>query len=70
VEVLTEEGTGEVHGLRGPGFASVQFHPESVLTPGGIRMIGELLGEVIGRDTRSRRDRRAVVAVPVPFLAS
>lgn len=32
VEISRDSETGEVHALRGPGFASVQFHPESVLT--------------------------------------
>jgi phenazine biosynthesis protein phzE len=70
IEVLREGATGEVHGLRGPGFASVQFHPESVLTAGGIRIIGELLGEVLGQGSRSKPNRRGVVAAPVTFLAS
>ena len=32
--------TGEVHALRGPGFAGVQFHPESVLTLNGAAIVG------------------------------
>ncbi|GAT84340.1 anthranilate synthase [Streptomyces sp. F-3] len=43
VEVSRDPETGEVHALRGPHFASVQFHPESVLTLDGIRIIGSLL---------------------------
>lgn len=70
IEVLGESSTGEVHGLRGPGFASVQFHPESVLTPGGIRIIGELLGELLADPVSSRPDRRTVVSRSVPYLAS
>ncbi|MFC8042887.1 anthranilate synthase family protein [Nocardia sp. NPDC057353] len=35
--------TGAVHALRGPGFASVQFHPESVLTTDGTEILGELV---------------------------
>ena len=35
-------GDGEVHALRGPGFAGVQFHPESVLTLDGARLVAEL----------------------------
>jgi phenazine biosynthesis protein phzE len=43
VELSRDPATGEVHGLRGPGFASVQFHPESVLTLDGPGIVGELL---------------------------
>ncbi|WEH32975.1 anthranilate synthase family protein [Streptomyces sp. AM 4-1-1] len=35
--------TGELHALRGDGFASVQFHPESVLTLRGVAIVEELL---------------------------
>ncbi|NBM14898.1 anthranilate synthase family protein [Streptomyces sp. GC420] len=46
VEVSRDPVTGEVHALRGPGFASVQFHPESVLTLAGTAIVGELLAPV------------------------
>lgn len=39
VRVSRDAVTGEVHALRGPGFASLQFHPESVLTRGGPRIV-------------------------------
>ncbi|WP_338898746.1 anthranilate synthase family protein [Streptomyces sp. TG1A-60] len=42
VEVSRSDG-GEVHALRGPGFAGVQFHPESVLTLGGVAVVRELV---------------------------
>ena len=48
VEVLSEESSGEVHAMRGPGFASVQFHPESVLTRNGAEILGELLEDLMG----------------------
>jgi phenazine biosynthesis protein phzE len=47
VEVSRDPQTGEVHALRGPGFASMQFHAESVLTEDGIRIISEFLTGVI-----------------------
>ncbi|MFD7123845.1 MULTISPECIES: anthranilate synthase family protein [Streptomyces] len=43
IEVSRDEGSGELHALRGPGFASVQFHPESVLTVRGSAIVTELL---------------------------
>ncbi|MFE4370034.1 anthranilate synthase family protein [Streptomyces sp. NPDC056835] len=43
VEVSRDEESGEVYGLRGGGFASVQFHPESVLTLNGPDVVAGLL---------------------------
>ncbi|MFE3719602.1 anthranilate synthase family protein [Streptomyces cyaneofuscatus] len=43
IEVSRDEESGELHALRGPGFASVQFHPESVLTVRGAAIVTELL---------------------------
>ncbi|WP_017621995.1 phenazine-specific anthranilate synthase component I [Nocardiopsis chromatogenes] len=43
VGAALDPGTGEVHALRGPFFASVQFHLESVLTRDGERILGGLL---------------------------
>lgn len=47
VEVSRDPDTGEVHALRGPGFASVQFHPESVLTQNGIDILATLLSALV-----------------------
>ncbi|MCA6094434.1 anthranilate synthase family protein [Streptomyces sp. SCA3-4] len=46
VELCRDPGTGEVHALRGSGFAGVQFHPESVLTLNGSAIVAELLSAV------------------------
>ncbi|MFD7638617.1 aminodeoxychorismate/anthranilate synthase component II, partial [Streptomyces sp. NPDC059873] len=43
VEVSRDADSGEVYALRGDGFASVQFHPESVLTLNGREIVAELL---------------------------
>ncbi|MFF7255571.1 anthranilate synthase family protein [Streptomyces microflavus] len=43
IEVSRDEESGELHALRGSGFASVQFHPESVLTVRGSAIVTELL---------------------------
>ncbi|MEU3182859.1 anthranilate synthase family protein [Streptomyces sp. NPDC006923] len=47
IEVSRDAESGEVHALRGGGFASVQFHPESVLTLNGPAIVSELLTEVL-----------------------
>ncbi|MFG1811954.1 anthranilate synthase family protein [Streptomyces sp. NPDC049040] len=47
VRVSRDPASGEVHGLRGPGFASMQFHPESVLTREGPRILGGALAGLI-----------------------
>ncbi|KJS63614.1 anthranilate synthase family protein [Streptomyces rubellomurinus] len=43
VEVARDAATGDVHALRGPGFAGLQFHPESVLTREGADIVAGLL---------------------------
>ncbi|GAA2962272.1 anthranilate synthase family protein [Kitasatospora cinereorecta] len=43
IEVSRDALSGELHALRGRGFASVQFHPESVLTLRGSTIVTELL---------------------------
>ncbi|MEV0037475.1 anthranilate synthase family protein, partial [Streptomyces sp. NPDC050804] len=51
VEVSRDPETGEVHALRGPHFASLQFHAESVLTEDGVRLVGALMTEVLSGRT-------------------
>lgn len=46
---------GEVHALRGPGFAGVQFHPESVLSLNGAAVVRDLVGQLRGTSTFSER---------------
>lgn len=43
IEVARDALTGDVHALRGPGFAGLQFHPESVLTQDGVGIVADLL---------------------------
>ncbi|MEU1081304.1 anthranilate synthase family protein [Streptomyces sp. NPDC005908] len=43
VDVARDRVTGEVHGLRGPGFTSAQFHPESVMTRNGAAILDSLV---------------------------
>ncbi|MFI8962642.1 anthranilate synthase family protein [Streptomyces sp. NPDC053493] len=47
VEVCRDPLTGEVHALRGPHFASMQFHAESVLTENGVRLVAGLMTDVL-----------------------
>ncbi|MYT70587.1 MULTISPECIES: anthranilate synthase family protein [unclassified Streptomyces] len=56
VEVARDTG-GEVHALRGPGFASIQFHPESVLSLRGAGIVRELLTQLTA-GTRTFSERR------------
>ncbi|MCA2218513.1 anthranilate synthase family protein [Jidongwangia harbinensis] len=43
VEIAGDESDGSLHGLRGPSFAGVQFHPESVLSRDGTAVLEELV---------------------------
>ncbi|TDC98387.1 anthranilate synthase family protein [Actinomadura sp. 7K507] len=43
VEICRDPETGDVHALRGPRFASLQFHAESVLTQNGPHILGSLI---------------------------
>lgn len=52
---VSRAANGEVHALRGAGFAGVQFHPESVLTLNGASVVRELMGRVRGTSERSER---------------
>ncbi|GGS70818.1 anthranilate synthase family protein [Streptomyces violaceus] len=43
---VSRAANGEVHAMRGPGFAGVQFHPESILTLNGAAVVHELVGQL------------------------
>lgn len=47
VDVSRDSRSGEVHALRGPGFGSLQFHPESVLTEDGLRIVADMLTDLL-----------------------
>ncbi|MGC1210087.1 MAG: chorismate-binding protein, partial [Micromonospora sp.] len=49
VEVSRDAADGAVDALRGPGFAGVQFHPESVLSRDGMAVLADLLGHLLIR---------------------
>ncbi|MBU6533274.1 anthranilate synthase family protein [Streptomyces mayonensis] len=56
VEVSRDPATGQVHGLRGPGFASLQFHPESLLSRDGAPVLRETVAALLapaGQEVRT-----------------
>jgi phenazine biosynthesis protein phzE len=50
IEVSRDEGTGQVHALRSSSFRSIQFHPESVLSPDGLPILREMIEELLVAD--------------------
>ncbi|MFG3195904.1 anthranilate synthase family protein [Streptomyces sp. NPDC048208] len=50
---VSRTGDGEVHALRSGRFASVQFHPESVLTVNGADLVRELVSGLLAARTGS-----------------
>ncbi|GLH98899.1 chorismate-binding protein [Phytohabitans aurantiacus] len=46
VEIARDPLDGAVHGLRGPAFAGLQFHPESVLSQDGVAVLQDLLAHL------------------------
>ncbi|MFF2555369.1 anthranilate synthase family protein [Nocardia sp. NPDC058058] len=47
VAVSRDPRTGEVHALRGDGFASLQFHPASVMSRNGSAIVAELVSGLL-----------------------
>ncbi|MEV5609419.1 anthranilate synthase family protein [Streptomyces sp. NPDC052225] len=58
VEVSKDAASGEVHAVRGPGFAGVQFHPESVLSLRGAGVVRELVAQLAAAGTSTFSERR------------
>jgi phenazine biosynthesis protein phzE len=50
IETSRDEETGQVHALRSKGFRSLQFHPESVLSPDGLAILREMVKELLVAD--------------------
>ena len=59
LEVTAETEEGEVMGIRHKEFPiwGVQFHPESILTEGGHRLLGNWLGTIGFTDAVARGAR-------------
>ncbi|NEE00762.1 anthranilate synthase family protein [Phytoactinopolyspora halotolerans] len=47
LRIAADADTGDVHALRGDGFASVQFHLESILSTDGIDLLHDLVSDVL-----------------------
>ena len=58
VEVCRDASTGEVHALRSVGFQSMQFHAESVLTFDGVRIVHDMLADLLGEHAARRGTTR------------
>ncbi|MBW1601666.1 aminodeoxychorismate/anthranilate synthase component II [Streptomyces sp. JJ66] len=54
VDLARDPASGDVHALRAPGAAGVQFHPESVLTLEGTRVLANLLAAIQTPGDRAR----------------
>lgn len=52
MEVARDDTSGAVHALRGANVAGVQFHPESVLSPDGVDLLADLLGDLLPAASR------------------
>ncbi|MVO87795.1 phenazine-specific anthranilate synthase component I [Streptomyces sp. p1417] len=65
VEISRDRRTGEVHALRSPHFASMQFHAESVLTHNGPRIVAGLLAGLAPVGGPEPTDRTAPPAAVV-----
>ncbi len=53
VAVARDQVDDAVHAVRGPRFAGVQFHPESVLSRDGVAILTELIGGIFGELAQS-----------------
>ncbi len=47
IETSRDEETNQVHALRGANFRSIQFHPESVLSPDGLSILHDMVRELL-----------------------
>jgi phenazine biosynthesis protein phzE len=52
VSIARDAADGTVHALRGPAFAGVQFHPESVLSRDGVAVLADLLPPLLSESPR------------------
>ncbi|WP_372727773.1 anthranilate synthase family protein [Nocardioides sp.] len=50
VEVEADPETGDVHLVRGPHFAGIQFHAESILTERGYDLLHDLVSDLLLKD--------------------
>lgn len=63
-ELCRDQRTGEVFALRGNGFASVQFHMESVLTQRGTHILADMAAWAVRGPGRSTGSRPSCIGVP------
>lgn len=47
LEISRDEQTGEIHALRGSHYVGLQFHPESILTTNGLRIVQDVMNHLL-----------------------
>ena len=65
VGISRDRDSGEVYGLRGPHFASLQFHAESVLTQNGAHILGTSITHALSNASRSWEGGAAKIAARI-----
>lgn len=65
-EVSRDFETGDVHGLKGEFFTSMQFHPESILSPDGPMVIRDEVRRILGGPSAQYRPSAPQVALAPP----
>ncbi|MFT4213881.1 MAG: chorismate-binding protein [Microbacterium sp.] len=52
-QIAADAASGDVYAMRGPGYASIQGHLESILSRDGMQTLERLIGHALGQDRQS-----------------
>ncbi|WP_082494874.1 chorismate-binding protein [Cellulomonas sp. Leaf334] len=72
ITVARDQASGQVHAVRGPFFSTAQYHPESVLTLGGERLLRDAVERAVrgeGRPHAASRPSSRSAARVAPSVA-